>query len=153
MTTIRTLSSADIQNLFARTAIGAENLLDNYLLPSRAESNFPPYDIEQLSSDDYRITLAVAGFSKDELEVRIDNGNLIVTGQHTVVDPDPNEEIPAINYPIALHKGIAKRDFSRTFKLMEYVLVSDVALRDGLLVINLTRELPEALKPRTIDIA
>ncbi|MNK44955.1 Small heat shock protein IbpA [compost metagenome] len=152
MTNIRTLSSTDIQNLFARTAVGAERYFDDFF-STKAAPNYPPYDIEALSEDNYRITIAVAGFTKDELSVRIDNGHLNVKGTRFHEEPGKDdEEVPATKYPVAIHKGIAKRDFDRTFKLMEYVVVSDVALKDGLLVINLKRELPEALKPRTIDI-
>lgn len=152
MTTIRTLTSSDIQNLFARTAIGAERYFDDFF-SAKTTPNYPPYDIEALSEDDYRITLAVAGFTKEELAVSIDNGTLRVKGTRFHEEQASiTEEVQETKYPFAIHKGIAKRDFDRTFKLMEYVVVSDVALKDGLLVINLKRELPEALKPRTIDI-
>ncbi len=152
MTTIRTLSSADIQKLFNRTAVGAERMLDDYFFASRQEPNFPPYDIEQTGEDEYRITLAVAGFTKEELSVSIDNGTLRVKGTHTQEAPKLEAETETPVYPVSIHKGIAKRDFDRSFKLMEYVVVSDVSLKDGLLVINFKRELPEALKPRTIEI-
>ena len=155
MTTIRTLSSSDIQNLFSRTAVGAERYFDDFF-SNKVASNYPPYDIEAISEDSYRITVAVAGFSREELEVSIDNGHLIVKGKHADVveseDEAPADPEAVTRYPVFVHRGIAKRDFDRTFKLMEYVVVSDVSFKDGLLVINLKRELPEALKPRTIEI-
>lgn len=148
MTHIRTLSTADVQNFLARTAIGADRYLEEIF--STKTSNYPPYDIEALGEDDYRVTIAVAGFSREEIEVSINNGNLIVSGK-TVVEPKLDDEEKS-EYPIKIHQGIAKRDFTRTFKLMEYVVVNEVTLKDGLLVINLKRELPEALKPRVIEI-
>lgn len=150
MTNIRTLSSSDIQNLFARSAIGAERYLEDFF-STKTATNYPPYDIEALSADEYRITIAVAGFTREEIEVRIDNGHLVVKGGYQET-PDTDEEKVESKYPVKIHQGIAKRDFERTFKLMEYVVVTDVSLKDGLLVINLKRELPEALKPRIIDI-
>lgn len=149
MTNIRTLSSSDIQNLFTRTAVGAEQYLDDFL-NLKVTSKYPPYDIEALSKDEYRITIAVAGFTREEIEVKLDNGYLIVKGGVAESSPVEGEGVP--EYPIFVHQGIAKRNFDRSFKLMEYVAVTDVALKDGLLVINLKRELPEALKPRTFDI-
>lgn len=155
MSNIRTLTSSDIQSLFSRTAVGAERYFDEFF-SSKVASNYPPYDIEAISADEYRITLAVAGFSREELEVSINNGHLIVKGNHiepVLADGSESDEIvEADKYPIYIHNGIAKRDFDRTFKLMEYVVVSDVTFRDGLLIINLKRELPEALKPRIISI-
>jgi molecular chaperone IbpA len=112
-------------------------------------TNYPPYDLEAISESEYRITVAVAGFNKEELTVTIDTNVLEVKG--VKVPPAPVDE--ELQYPITLHSGIAKRDFQRSFKLMNYVFVSDVALKDGLLVINLKRELPDALKPRTLEIS
>jgi len=150
MTTFRTITSSDIQNLFTRTAIGAERYFDDVL--TKTSPNYPPYNIEALSADAYRITLAVAGFAREEIEVSIDNGYLHVTGGYQETPEKDENEVDADKYPVMIHQGIAKRDFKRSFKLMDYVVVTDVSLKDGLLVVNLKRELPEALKPRIIEI-
>jgi len=147
MTNIRTLTTSELQNFLARTAIGADRYLEEIF--TTKSSNYPPYDIEALGEDDYRVTIAVAGFSRKEIEVSINNGNLIVSGNIAETAEIDGEEK---KFPVMIHKGIAKRDFTRTFKLMEYVVVNEVTLKDGLLTINLKRELPEALKPRVIEI-
>lgn len=147
MTLARTLSAADIQNLFTRSTVGAERLFDDFF-SGRAEANYPPYNIVALSENDYRITLAVAGFSREELEITVDNGRLTLKGtKEPAVAPEEGEK-----FPLVLHRGIAERNFERQFKLMEYVAVSGVKLQDGLLIVDLKRELPDALKPRTIQI-
>lgn len=144
MTTIRTLSASDIQNIFTRSAVGAERLFED-LFASKSE-NYPPFNIVALSEDEYRITVAVAGFTREELEVTVDNSRLTVKGTKPVTEKD------SAPFPHVLHRGIAERDFERQFKLMEYVSVTGVTLKDGLLIVDLKRELPEALKPRTITI-
>lgn len=106
-------------------------------------SGYPPYNIEVMGDDAFRLTLAVAGFNKDDIEVTSHNGLLTVEGR--------KEEIVEENQKF-LYRGIANRAFTRQFHLNDYVDVVDADMKDGLLIIDLRRELPEALKPRKIDI-
>jgi molecular chaperone IbpA len=102
---------------------------------------YPPYDILKLDEDTYKLSLAVAGFSKSDIDVSVDNGTLIVKGEITeVVDAE------------VVHKGIAGRKFTRTFALGEYMEVSSAELKDGMLTINIVRVVPEDKKPKTIKV-
>ena len=103
--------------------------------------NYPPFDIEQDGGDHYRITLAVAGFRQDEIEITAKQNLLIVSGKRS--------EEQQRNY---LHRGIAGRPFERHFALGDYIQVRGARLDDGLLTIELVREVPEELKPRKIEI-
>ncbi|MCH7371949.1 Hsp20 family protein [Aeromonas sp. MR16] len=103
---------------------------------------YPPYNIEKREQDGYRITLAVAGFEREELELETENGTLKVKGR----------KAPATGERRFLHQGIAERDFELAFKLSQHVEVRGARLEHGLLIIDLARELPEALKPRAIPI-
>ena len=107
--------------------------------------SYPPYNIEKLADDNYRITLAVAGFSQDDLSITTQDGALIVSGALT-----QEEGQEAATY---LHKGIATRSFERKFNLAEHVKVTGAELKDGLLKVDLVREIPEAAKPRIIAIS
>ena len=110
-----------------------------------AATGYPPYNIERTGENAYRIEIAVAGFTPDELNLEVKENLLTVTGRKTANDDAENER----NF---LHRGLAERDFERRFQLADYVVVSEAALADGLLSISLRRELPEALKPRQIQI-
>jgi molecular chaperone IbpA len=107
----------------------------------RDEGGYPPYNIEKAGEDTYRIAMALAGFSKDDVEIVTENNRLTVRG----VTKDKNSKT-------YLHHGIAQRSFQRTFDLADYILVAGASMQNGLLLIELKRELPEALKPRTIPI-
>jgi molecular chaperone IbpA len=104
---------------------------------------YPPYNIERTGDNEYRITMAVAGFSRDELHIDVKESTLVVTGEK---NPDEKER----NF---LHRGIAARGFERRFQLADYVEVKGAEFKDGLLHIDLQRNLPERMKPRTIAIA
>jgi molecular chaperone IbpA len=106
------------------------------------DRSYPPHDIEKIGGDTYRITLATAGFSADDLDVVAQPNLLIVTGR-------VSEEQEGHNY---LHRGISVRAFERRFELADFVVVKSAAYNDGLLKVDLTREVPEALKPRRIEI-
>lgn len=106
--------------------------------------NYPPYNIDKLGEDKYRITMAVAGFTMDDLNIVLQGGALAVTG--STKDREPDEGIQS------LHRGIAARAFQRTFRLADYIQVTSAEMKDGLLTINLVREVPEEKKPRTITI-
>jgi molecular chaperone IbpA len=105
-------------------------------------AGFPPYNIEQLGESEYRITMAVAGFSKDEIGVDVKEQTLSVTGARKAEDKERRY----------LHRGIAARNFERRFQLADHIEVKGADLADGLLHIDLVRNVPERLKPRTIAI-
>ena len=107
-----------------------------------AATGYPPYNIERTDENAYRIDIAVAGFRPEELNVEVKENLLTVTGRKAANDD-------AKRY---LHRGLAERNFERRFQLADYVVVTDAELADGLLAINLERQLPEALKPRTVAI-
>ena len=129
---------------YRRSTVGFDRLFDYLENVSRAEQdNYPPFDIEKLSDDSYRITLAVAGFKRDEIDITAQQNMLIITGRRADSrNRDGN----------FLHVGIATRAFERRFELADFVRVTNAELRDGLLSIELVREIPEAMKPRKIDI-
>ena len=108
------------------------------------QPSFPPYNIEALDEDKYRITMAVAGFSESELSIESENNTLKVAGVKEGKDEEDNRKF--------IHQGIAERSFERKFQLGDHVKVLNADLANGLLRIDLQREIPEALKPRKIDI-
>lgn len=107
--------------------------------------NYPPYNIDKLGEDRYRITMAVAGFTMDDLNIVLHNGELTVSGALK-----EREEAEGVQ---VLHRGIATRAFERTFRLADYIQVTGAEMKDGLLTIQLVREVPEEKKPRMIPIA
>lgn len=127
---------------FWRTSIGFDRLFDlvDQSLRFEPEDNFPPCNIVRTGENTYRISLAVAGFGPDQIGVTVDRNTLTVTGR--------GEEKPA-DY---LYRGIAARSFERRFNLADYVEVKNASLDNGLLQIELVREVPEAMKPRRIEI-
>jgi len=128
-----------------RSIIGVDHLADliDTAMRSEADSNYPPYDIEKAGENSYRITLAAAGFSASELEITAQPNLLIVAGRKAKAQDDRTY----------LHRGIAGRNFERRFELADYVVVKSADYADGVLSITLAREVPEALKPRRIDIS
>jgi molecular chaperone IbpA len=136
------MTTFDFSPLF-RTAVGFDRLTDALESARHHEgSNFPPYNIELVSDNDYRITMAVAGFSTEELEIEVNDGKLKVTG-------DKSQDGVERKY---LHQGSANRSFERTYQLADHVRVTGAEVKDGLLHIELVREIPEAMKPRRIEI-
>jgi len=130
---------------YRRSTVGFDRLFDFLESASRAEQdNYPPFDIEKLGDDSYRITLAVAGFKRDEIEIVAHQNMLTISGRR---GDDRGKDG---NF---LHMGIATRAFERKFELADFVRVTGADLADGLLRIELAREVPEAMKPRKIDIA
>ena len=129
-----------------RSAVGFDRLAG--LLESAArtsqENGWPPYNIDTTGEKAYRIEIAVAGFKPDELNIEVKENLLTVTGRKTA-----NDDADGRNF---LHRGLAERDFERRFQLADYVVVKTADLVNGLLSIDLERELPEALKPRRIEI-
>ncbi|MFM1960313.1 MAG: hypothetical protein RL588_1830 [Pseudomonadota bacterium] len=106
-------------------------------------TGYPPYNIERTDENAYRIEIAVAGFRPEELNIEVKENLLTVQGRKAANDAERR----------FLHRGLAERDFERRFQLADYVVVTEARLADGLLSISLRRELPEALKPRRIEIA
>lgn len=133
----------DLSPLY-RSTIGFDHLAN--MIDSMAtlgnDNGFPPYNIERLAENEYRITMAVAGFTRDDLSIDVKQGVLSVRGEKKP-DGDKRE---------FMHRGIAERDFSRTFQLADHVEVNQADLKDGLLHIDLVRNLPERMKPRRIEI-
>ena len=129
---------------YRRSTVGFDRLFD--LLEKQARSNagdnYPPFNIERRSADEYRITLAVAGFRSGDIDITAQANMLVVEGRKRE-DSSEGE---------LLHVGIANRGFERRFELADYVRVEHADLADGLLVIDLVREVPEAMKPRKIAI-
>ena len=127
-----------------RSVVGFDRLAT--LLDSAAaqesQAGYPPYNIERTGEDAYRVEIAVAGFRSEELAIEVKENLLTVTGRKAA-----NDEARKF-----LHRGLAERNFERRFQLADYVVVTDANLADGLLSISLERQLPEALKPRTVAI-
>jgi molecular chaperone IbpA len=137
------MNSIDFTPLY-RSSIGFDrlaSLLDNSLKSNSSVSAYPPYNIEVLDENRYGITLAVAGFAESELDINVEKNVLTVRGK--------KEDETERQY---LHQGIADRTFERKFNLADYVEVVGADLQNGLLSINLMKEIPEAMKPKTITI-
>ena len=111
-------------------------------------TGYPPYNIEKGADDTYRIVMAVAGFKDEEIDVTVENGTLTVQGKTEKVEQS-TEAQPQV---VFLHRGIAARNFERRFALADYIQVAGAKLENGLLTIDLVREVPEAAKPRRIAI-
>jgi molecular chaperone IbpA len=119
------------------------DLLDRVMASDVTQPTYPPYNIEKTADDAYRISIAVAGFGADDLSVEVKDGALVVSAAKAEDDSDRTY----------LHRGIATRAFERRFQLADHVRVTGASHADGMLHIDLEREMPEALKPRRISIA
>lgn len=140
------MRSYDLAPLF-RSTIGFDNLsrlIDSAMKLDEALPSYPPYNIEKRGDDTYRISMAVAGFSEEELNLVTQDNVLVVTGKH---NEEEKEETGSY-----LHRGIAARSFERRFQLADHVKVTSAQLKNGLLHVELKREVPEAKKPRVIRI-
>jgi molecular chaperone IbpA len=129
-----------------RSTVGFDrlaNILDQAMTADPSQNAYPPYNIEKTGDDAYRITIAVAGFSDDELSIEAREGVLIVSGRKAETDEGRS----------FLHRGIASRAFERRFQLADHVRATGAVTENGLLHVDLVREVPEALKPRRIEIA
>lgn len=137
------MTGFDLSPLF-RSSIGYERLPGLLDRAAQNTTTFPPYDIVAVDEQNYRITMAVAGFTEDELTLQVEGPALTVSGDKASQELAEGEQF--------LHRGIARRSFQQRFRLAEHVQVTDAALADGLLTISLEREIPEAQRPRTIPI-
>lgn len=128
-----------------RTAIGFDrvaSILDAVTRAEQGQPAYPPYNIESTGEDRYRISMAVAGFEQAELDINVEQSKLTVKGRKADTDSERKY----------LYRGIAGRNFERRFQLADHVRVADASLANGLLHIDLVREIPEAMKPRKIAI-
>jgi len=141
------MTTIDFTPLF-RSAIGFDRLASVLESAHRADAGgYPPYNIEVTGTDKYRISMAVAGFSRKDIEIHLKEGILKVSGSKAEEKEKEGEQGRRF-----LYRGIATRSFERQFQLADYVKVVDACMEDGLLHIDLVREIPEAMKPRTIEI-
>ena len=134
----------DLSPLY-RSTVGFDRLatiIDQVMSADGGQTTYPPYNIEKTAENAYRITIAVAGFAESELTIEARDGQLVVTGK----------KAEAEQQGAFLHRGIATRAFERRFQLADHVRAQDAVTENGLLHIDLVREVPEALKPRKIEI-
>ena len=139
------MNTIDLTPLY-RSSIGFDrfgSLLDSALRSDQGAGGYPPYNIEVTGENRYNISLAVAGFDESELNLQVENGILTVTGKKNTNAKDERRY---------LYQGIATRTFERKFNLADYVEVTGASLKNGLLSINLVKEIPDEMKPRTIEI-
>lgn len=131
---------------YRRSAIGFDRLFDMLEQAGRNTQgdNYPPFNLERLAEDRYRITLAVAGFKADEIDITAQQNLLVIAGRKA--------EDSANDRAAVLHLGIANRGFERRFELADFVRVETADLADGLLTVDLVREIPDAMKPRKVAI-
>jgi molecular chaperone IbpA len=137
------MKTIDLTPLY-RNSIGFDrlaSLLDNALSTNTKANTYPPYDIEMIDENHYTITLAVAGFSQEDIEIQIENGLLSIHGNKATKEESK-----------FLHQGIANQNFTQQFTLADYIEVTGAELNNGLLTINLVKEIPEAMKPKKIAI-
>lgn len=140
------MNSIDLTPLY-RTTIGFDRmaaLINSALSSDPIPSGYPPYNIEMLNNCEYSITLAVAGFSQDDIDIQVENGLLTIKGEKESNDNEQSK---------LLYQGIANRSFERRFNLAEYVEVTSADMKDGLLTVHLKKEIPEAMKPKRIEIS
>ena len=138
------MTTIDLSPLY-RSSIGFDrygSMLDSALRSEKTATGYPPYDIEVYGENEYAITLAVAGFEESELDIQVEKGVLSVRGKKADADKD-------LSY---LYQGIANRSFERKFNLADFIEVTGADLNNGLLKISLMKEIPEAMKPKTISI-
>ncbi|WP_058554482.1 Hsp20 family protein [Thiohalocapsa sp. ML1] len=138
------MTTIDFSPLF-RSMIGFDRLSNALETAYRTEpGGYPPYNVEVHGENDYRVTMAVAGFAPGDLEIEVTDNVLRVSGARTEQDQEKETKY--------LYRGIANRGFERKFQLADYVRVVDARLENGLLHVELRREIPEAMKPRKIEI-
>ena len=143
------MRTIDLTPLY-RSTIGFDrvaSLLDAMASQNNGANAYPPYNIEKTGETDYRITLAVAGFSEDDISIESKDGELVILGEKS------NGSANASSEREVLYRGIAERAFERRFKLADHVKAVGASMKNGLLHVELVREIPEALKPRRITIA
>ena len=136
------MNALDFSPLF-RSTIGFDRLAQLVDGAARPETSYPPYNIEVVGDNAYRLTMAVAGFTPEELDITAKDDTLVISGKAKSEEQAPR----------ALYRGIARRAFERRFQLADYIKVSGASLENGLLSVDLVREVPEEKKPRKIAIS
>jgi len=138
------MTTIDLSPLY-RSSVGFDrfgSMLDSALRSEKSSAGYPPYDIEVFGENEYAITLAVAGFEESELDIQVEKGVLSVRGKKADLDKERSY----------LYQGIANRSFERKFNLADHIEVTSADLNNGLLKISLVKEIPEAMKPKSIAI-
>ena len=126
-------------------SVGFDSIFDRFFnMDTTRASGYPPYNIRKDNELQYSIEIALAGFSKDDIEVEVTDGQLVIRSKENEKDEDKSESF--------VHKGIARRSFNRTFSLSDDIIVKGADLKDGMLIINLERVIPDEKKPRLIQI-
>ena len=136
---LRAINPADLAQI-SRALVGFDQYFNN---PRLQNSNYPPHNIVKYSDSAYAIEVAVAGFSKEEITVEVDQAQLVVRGVQATADTDTKEY---------LHRGLASRDFEQSWTLAEYMEVKGAEVKDGMLIVQIERIVPDALQPRKIEI-
>ena len=134
----------DIQKMMG-FSVGFDSVFDRFFdMDTNREQGYPPYNIRKVNDIQYVIELALAGFSKDDIEVELTDGQLAIRSKDKKEEEEDSDSL--------VHKGIARRSFSRTYTLSDDVIVKGADLKDGMLIINLERVIPDEKKPRLIQI-
>ena len=128
-----------------RALVGFDRLFDTFeqRFANQINNNYPPHNVLRIDDNNYSIEVAVAGFAKDEVTVSVDQDQLVIKGERK------REEDASVTY---LHRGLSSRDFTKAFTLADHIFVKGAVIKDGILRVDLERQVPEALKPRLIDI-
>lgn len=138
------MNAIDLSPLY-RSSVGFDrvaNLIDSAMRGNQSSPGYPPYNIEVVGENTYSITVAVSGFSENELDIQIESGTLTISGKKENTRDEKEY----------LYQGIATRSFERKFNLADYIKVEGADLKNGLLTVSLSKEIPEAMKPRKIEI-
>jgi molecular chaperone IbpA len=138
----------DLQKMLG-FSVGFDGLFNRLNSMDTAQSGYPPYNIRKINDLQYVVELALAGFSKSDIEVEVTDGTLTIRSTTAKDDGADNDENNEINF---VHRGIAKRTFSRAFQLSDDIIVKNADLQDGMLIVNLERVIPDEKKPRLIPI-
>ena len=141
----------DLQKLLGFT-VGFDGFFNRLSTVDTAQTSYPPYNIRKVKELQYVVELALAGFTKDDIEVEVTEGTLTVRSVIMKDDQSNNDEMSSNNEIGFVHRGIAKRSFSRSFQLSDDIVVQSADLKDGLLIVNLERVIPDEKKPRLIPI-
>jgi molecular chaperone IbpA len=138
---LRTIDAAALANI-NRALIGFDRIFNNIEARGVNTQNYPPYNVLKYDDNNYEIEIAVAGFDREDITVEVDQDQLIIKGNHPKADDDS----------LYIHRGLASRNFERAFTLPQYMEVGEVTLTNGILHVKLTLIIPEALKPRRIEV-
>ena len=141
----------DLQKLLGFT-VGFDGFFNRLSTVDTAQTSYPPYNIRKINDLQYVVELALAGFTKDDIEVEVTEGTLTVRSVIKKDDKSNNDEMSSNNEIGFVHRGIAKRSFSRAFQLSDDIIVKSADLQNGMLIVNLERVIPDEKKPRLIPI-